>query len=78
MLYPSVGFFPLSGEIELTGPLAGETAKGVDDHTNSHQLMLCAIQPTAGEACSLQSAHQIGHFAGGLPDDPGLVIGDHA
>lgn len=39
---------------------------------------LYPVQPTAGEACSLQPAHQIGHFAGSLPDDPGLVIGDHA
>src|ERR1700733_15018298 len=39
---------------------------------------LCPVQPTAGKACSLQSAHQIGYFAGSLPDDPGLVIGDHA
>ena len=30
--------------------------------TESQELVLCAIQPTAGEACSLQAAHQIGYF----------------
>ena len=39
---------------------------------------LCPVQPTAGKACSLQSAHQSGHFAGGVPDDPRFVIRDHA
>jgi hypothetical protein len=44
----------------------------------SQWLILCPIQPTAGKACSLQTAHQIGHFAGGVPDDPCFVIRDHA
>ena len=44
----------------------------------SRWLILCPIQPTAGKACSLQTAHQIGHFAGGVPDDPRFVIRDHA
>jgi hypothetical protein len=39
---------------------------------------LCPVQPTAGKACSLQSAHQSGHSAGGGPDDPRFVIRDHA
>jgi hypothetical protein len=39
---------------------------------------LYSIQPTAGKACSLQTTHQIGHFAGGVPDDPRFVIRDHA
>ena len=44
----------------------------------SQWLILCPIQPTASKACSLQTNHQIGHFADGVPDDPGLVIRDHA
>src|ERR1700747_1561775 len=44
----------------------------------SQWLILRPIQPTAGKACSLQTTHQIGHFAGGVPDDPRFVIRDHA
>jgi hypothetical protein len=44
----------------------------------SQWLILCPIQPTAAKACSLQTTHQIGNFAGGVPDDPRFVIGDHA
>jgi hypothetical protein len=44
----------------------------------SQWFILCPIQPTAGKACSLQTTHQIGHFAGGVPDDPRFVIRDHA
>jgi hypothetical protein len=36
------------------------------------------VQPTAGKACSLQSPHQSGHFAGSVPDDSRFVIRDHA
>jgi hypothetical protein len=44
----------------------------------SQWLILYPIQPTAGKACSLQTTHQIGHFAGRVPDDPRFVIRDHA
>jgi hypothetical protein len=44
----------------------------------SQWLILCPIQPTAGKACPLQTTHKIGHFAGGVPDDPCFVIRDHA
>ena len=64
----------ISGEQRATP----RSSSYVPVESQSQELMLCAIQPTAGEAGSLQPAHQIGHFAGSLPDDPGLVIGDHA
>jgi transposase InsO family protein len=44
----------------------------------SQWLILCLIQPTPGKACSLQTTHQIGHSADGVPDNPRLVIRDHA
>jgi hypothetical protein len=67
-----------SDRLALTSLHCCRQSNALIDRSRRSWLILCPIQPTACEACSLQSAQQIRHFADGVPDDSRFVIRDHA